>query len=268
MTLTRFVTPLAFVAALSLGVLPAQAQHRGGSGSRGGGGSRGGSVSRGAAVSRSVPVYSRGVYSRPYNNTYYRPYYNTYYRPYYNTYYRSYYRPYYSFVPRFSLGFGLTIGYPVAYPYYYPPAYSYGYPAYPPAAYGYGYSQPGYSAPVASRSYSQDPYAANGYGADTSAYQTQPQTQPYTTSSVNARPGTSSTGGVSLEVTPSTATVFVDGTYMGTADEFGPTSQPIGLTAGRHRIEVRANGYQTMTFEATITAGQVLPYQASLQRKQ
>jgi hypothetical protein len=62
--------------------------------------------------------------------------------------------------------------------------------------------------------------------------------------------------------------VFVDGTYMGTGEEFGPRIQPLGLTAGRHHIEVRADGYQTISFDATVTAGQVLPYQASLQRKQ
>jgi hypothetical protein len=105
MTLTRLVTPLAFATALSLVALPVEAQHRGGSRSGGG------SASRGVAVARSVPVYSRGNnYYRPsyYRPSYYRPYYyGGYYRPY-------YYRPYYSFVPRISVGFGLTIGYPVA----------------------------------------------------------------------------------------------------------------------------------------------------------
>ena len=84
------------------------------------------------------------------------------------------------------------------------------------------------------------------------------------------RPGTTSSapGGVSLEITPSTASVFVDGAYMGTGAEFGPSFRPLGLATGRHHIEVRANGYETISFEATVTAGQVVPYQASLQRKQ
>jgi hypothetical protein len=35
------------------------------------------------------------------------------------------------------------------------------------------------------------------------------------------------TGGVSFEITPNTAAVFVDGTYVGTIAEFGPESQPL-----------------------------------------
>jgi hypothetical protein len=37
------------------------------------------------------------------------------------------------------------------------------------------------------------------------------------------------------------------------------------LNAGRHRIEIRASGYRTMTFDADVQAGQVIPYQGSLQ---
>jgi hypothetical protein len=35
--------------------------------------------------------------------------------------------------------------------------------------------------------------------------------------------------------------VFVDGTYVGTAGTFGPTSQPMGLISGHHHIEIRAS---------------------------
>jgi hypothetical protein len=38
------------------------------------------------------------------------------------------------------------------------------------------------------------------------------------------------------------------------------------LTAGRHHVEIRAAGYQTMTFETDVTAGQVIPYQGTMQR--
>ena len=41
---------------------------------------------------------------------------------------------------------------------------------------------------------------------------------------------------------------------------------PLTLTPGRHRIEVRASGYQTMAFDADVTPGQVIPYQGTLQR--
>jgi hypothetical protein len=50
------------------------------------------------------------------------------------------------------------------------------------------------------------------------------------------------TGGVSFEITPSTTEVFIDGSFVGTVGEFTPTTQPLGLTPGRHRIEIRAPG--------------------------
>ena len=57
-----------------------------------------------------------------------------------------------------------------------------------------------------------------------------------------------------------------DGTYVGTAGDFGPQSQPLDLSSGRHRVEVRASGFHTMTFDADVRPGQVLPYQGTLQR--
>jgi archaellum component FlaG (FlaF/FlaG flagellin family) len=82
------------------------------------------------------------------------------------------------------------------------------------------------------------------------------------------QPGQSqaNTGGVSFEITPSAAQVFIDGSYVGTVGEFTPTTQPIGLTPGRHRIEIRARGYRTMELDADIVAGQVIPYQGVLER--
>ena len=77
---------------------------------------------------------------------------------------------------------------------------------------------------------------------------------------------TQNSGGVSFEITPNFAEVFVDGVSMGTVGQFTPTSQPLGLTAGRHRIEIRATGYQTISFDTDIVAGQVIPYQGQMQR--
>ena len=71
---------------------------------------------------------------------------------------------------------------------------------------------------------------------------------------------------MSFEITPSTAQLFVDGAPVGTVGQFTPTTQPLGLAAGRHRIDVRASGYQTMTFDVDIVAGQVIPYQGTLER--
>ena len=57
-----------------------------------------------------------------------------------------------------------------------------------------------------------------------------------------------------------------NGRVVGTVSQFTPTSQPLGLTAGRHRIELRATGYQTISFDTDIIAGQVIPYQGTMQR--
>ena len=51
-----------------------------------------------------------------------------------------------------------------------------------------------------------------------------------------------------------------------TASDFTPNMPPLGLTPGRHRIEIRDPGFETMTFDANIVAGQVLPYQGTMQR--
>jgi hypothetical protein len=163
-----------------------------------------------------------------------------------------FYRPYYVFHPRFSVGLGLWVGFPIAFPYY-----GYYDPYYYPYAYSYPYPNPAYGYPYSTTSYPA--YPPSNY----------PQsTYPPPLGSVGVQPGQSqqSTGGVSFEITPSAAEVFVDGIYVGTAGQFMPTTQPLGLTPGRHQIEIRAPGYQTIDVDADIVAGQVIPYQGTMQR--
>jgi len=178
-----------------------------------------------------------------------------------------FYRPYYAFRPRLSLGFGFFAGYPISYPYYYGYAYPYPYPYaypdpyyYPPYSYpnpSYGYPSYGYQGQGYPQSgYPQPGYPQSGYPAEAPA-----------TGSVGVRPGDANSGGVSFEITPSTAEVYVDGTYAGTAGSFGPSSQPLGLTPGHHRLELRAPGYESMVIDADIITGQVIPYQGTLQRR-
>jgi hypothetical protein len=79
------------------------------------------------------------------------------------------------------------------------------------------------------------------------------------------QPGSTATGGVSFEISPADAAVFVDGVSMGTVADFGPSSQPLTLLPGRHHIEVRASGYQTIVFDADVKTGEVTPYQGTMQ---
>ena len=139
----------------------------------------------------------------------------------------------YTFRPRVRVGFGVFLGYPVPYPSYDPYAY-------PSQVYGSQYPAYGYPAP------------GPGYPSQGPGYQVGPN-------------GAAAYGGVSLDISPSDATVYVDGTYVGPADEFYDPSHPLSLRAGRHRIQVQAPGYQPLFFDVDVLPGQVIPYQGDLQ---
>jgi len=102
------------------------------------------------------------------------------------------------------------------------------------------------------------------YPYDYSYYSTAPVPVP-PSGSVAVQPNQSNMGGVSFEITPSTAEIWVDGNYYGTVDEFTPSSQPLGLPAGRHHIELREPNYQVSSFDVDIVAGQVIPFQGQLE---
>jgi len=159
-----------------------------------------------------------------------------------------YYRPYYAFRPHFSIGFGLFVGYPVPYPYYFgAPSYVYPYPAYP--------AYPPYSQP---------------YGYDPNYDPNYPSSAPYGAppeygTSVGPPPAQGTYGGISFEITPDDAAIYVDGAYVGVVRDFSPTHQPLTLTPGAHHIELQAQGCAPLTFDATIASGEVIPYRGALQ---
>ena len=174
-----------------------------------------------------------------------------------------FYRPYYSFRPRFSLSFGLWAGYPVPYAYSYYDPYFYG-------SYNYGYPATVYP----SNPYPPNPYPASPYPAyppatsypQSDSAQVYPQTVP-DPNSIGVQPGQSNLGGLSFDITPSDAQVLVDGNAVGTVDQFSASSQPLGLSPGRHRVEIEAQGYRTVSFDVDIISGQVLPYQGAMERR-
>ena len=154
-----------------------------------------------------------------------------------------FYRPYYTFQPRRSLGFGMWAGSPFAYPYaFYDPLFYYPYDS----------------------SYSDDssfPHYPDGYlSSDDSA-------PTYSTSwSSMVQPDQTNMGGLSFDVTPATAELFVDNMRVGTVGQFTPTTQPVGLPAGHHHIEIRTPGHHTMSFDVDIVAGEVTPFQGTMER--
>jgi hypothetical protein len=143
--------------------------------------------------------------------------------------------PYYAFRPRFSIGFGIYVGYPIAYPYtYYDP---YGF-------YNYGV---GYGA-----SYGAGVGVVPGYGTT------------YRTYSAGSSYDQSQLGGISFEIDPVDAAVFMDGEYVGVAGDFSAGQMPLTVAAGLHHIDLKAQGFMTVSFDITIVGGQVTPYQGAM----
>ena len=142
---------------------------------------------------------------------------------------------------------GAIIGYPyvVPYPYYvYPPYDDYSVPTVPtPVVPGAGYNR---AVPGAG-------YSAAGVSAGPSTYYTDLANQPGALS------------GVTFQVFPAAAEVFVDGVYVGTVQDFWADLEPLMLVTGSHRIELRAPGYRTATLDVTTTPGQVISFAGELQ---
>ena len=73
-------------------------------------------------------------------------------------------------------------------------------------------------------------------------------------------------GNLVLQDVPGSAQVLVDGFYVGLAEEFGPGGRVLALDAGAHHIELRAPGYDTLTFSVKIEPNSTLRYRGAMQR--
>jgi hypothetical protein len=73
-------------------------------------------------------------------------------------------------------------------------------------------------------------------------------------------------GGVSFDIRPYDADVYVDGEYVGTVNDFSPLQPPLTLVAGVHHIDIETSGLEPLSFDITIVPRQVIPYQGSLSR--
>jgi hypothetical protein len=72
-------------------------------------------------------------------------------------------------------------------------------------------------------------------------------------------------GGLVLETIPDLAQVYVDGFYVGLAEEFGLRGRALDLPAGPHHLELRAPGYETLTFSVMIEPNGILRYRGDMQ---
>lgn len=140
--------------------------------------------------------------------------------------------------------------------YYYDPYYRYSnyYSRYP-----YGYYYAGYGLGLG---YFYDPlmwgyYSPYGYGGD-----------PYYSGGGYSREGHRDLGGLRLKVKPEQGQVYVDGYYVGEVDSFDGVFQKLQIEPGAHRIEIRADGFESVQFEVMVTPGETVTYKGDMKRIQ
>jgi len=79
-------------------------------------------------------------------------------------------------------------------------------------------------------------------------------------------PSSTAYGGVTLEISPRDADVYVDGQYVGRVRDFDGVGGPLNLMAGRHHVEISAPGYQPLAFDVDAIPGQLVPYRGEMVR--
>jgi len=162
----------------------------------------------------------------------YYPYYPGYiYDPYYSFYYDPFYSARYGYWAPYGYGYGL------------------GYFSYDPflfGAFGYPYSAGGYDP----YSYGGGGYAGGGSSSGSSSSQVYP-----------------GSGSIRLKIKPRNAEVFIDGLSVGRIDSFDGVFQRLDVQAGPHKIELRAEGYQTEQFDVIVTNGETVTYKGDLKHR-
>jgi hypothetical protein len=138
-----------------------------------------------------------------------------------------------------------------------------GFPIYPPYYPCYncwgGYWGPGYGYGFGLGYYSwYDPfyYGSWGYGYTAPSYGAGGYSSQYR-----------DLGNLRLKVKPSDAQVYVDGYYVGVIDSFDGVFQKLGIESGAHKIELRAEGYETVSFEVFVTPGETVTYKGEMKAK-
>ena len=153
-------------------------------------------------------------------------------------------------------------GYYPVYPYYpgyvYDPFYSF---YYSPYYNRYGYWNPwGYGYGLGYFSY--DPYLFGGLGY--SGYGGGGYESSGGGSYVQRYQGA---GSLRLKIKPANAQVYIDGYYVGVVDSFDGVFQKLNVDAGPHRVELKAEGYETTEFEVVVTPGDTVTYKGDLKRR-
>jgi hypothetical protein len=75
-------------------------------------------------------------------------------------------------------------------------------------------------------------------------------------------------GNLKLKVKPRAAKVYVDGYFVGPVDQFDGSFQKLALNTGRHKVEIKADGFETAEFDVLINPEQTVTFQGELKRIQ
>lgn len=155
----------------------------------------------------------------------------------------------YPYYPYYGYGYGYV--YDPFYSYYYSPYYR-GYGYWNPWGYGYGL---GY--------FSYDPYLFGGIGypgyGGGGGYESSgggSYVQHY-----------QGAGSLRLKIKPANAQVYIDGYFVGVVDSFDGVFQKLNVDAGPHRVELKAEGFETTDFEVVVTPGDTITYKGDMKRK-
>jgi hypothetical protein len=73
-------------------------------------------------------------------------------------------------------------------------------------------------------------------------------------------------GAIRLKVKPREASVYVDGYYAGEVNDFDGVFQRLKIQPGPHRIEIRLDGYEALTFEVRIEPDRTITYSGELKK--
>lgn len=71
-------------------------------------------------------------------------------------------------------------------------------------------------------------------------------------------------GGVTFDIEPRDAELWIDGEYIGRASDYSYNDPPLTLVAGSHYVELRSRNGRPLAFDITVIPGQVIPYQGTL----
>lgn len=71
---------------------------------------------------------------------------------------------------------------------------------------------------------------------------------------------------LTVEVAPETATLYVDGNPVGTAEQFARPGARLSFPAGTYHLEIAANGYETEALDLRLAAGQPLTVKRVLKK--